>query len=98
MGYLTGGIERDIVARSAENWRDPWMDGVGWHFRRMSRGEINSNPMERELFSSESISERLVREVIQNSLDAGLRRRQGNKRAGFRSCAFFVARCSAAAG
>ena len=58
------------------------MDGVGWHFRRMSRGEINSNPMERELFSSESISERLVREVIQNSLDAGLRRRQGNNAQG----------------
>ncbi len=54
------------------------MDGVGWHFRQMSRGEINSNPMERELFSSESISERLVREVIQNSLDASLRKIDSN--------------------
>ena len=58
------------------------MDDVRWHFRQMSRGEINSNPMERELFSSESISERLVREVIQNALDAGLRRRQGKSAQG----------------
>ena len=45
-----------------------------WHFRQMSRGELNQNPMERELFAAETINERLVREAIQNSLDAGLAR------------------------
>ena len=53
------------------------MDALQWNFREMMPREINSNPMERELIasgSSEAISERLVREVIQNSLDASLRR------------------------
>ncbi len=45
-----------------------------WRFRQMSRGELNQNPMERELFAAETINERLVREAIQNSLDAGLAR------------------------
>ncbi len=40
----------------------------------MGRGELNQNPMEREFFTGEAINERLVREVIQNSLDAAVAR------------------------
>ena len=47
------------------------MVDVRWHFRPMQRAEINQDPMEREFFSGESINERLVREAVQNSLDAG---------------------------
>ena len=50
------------------------MADVRWHFREMSPAEINQNPMERELFAEESLNERLVREAVQNSLDAGIAR------------------------
>lgn len=50
------------------------MSDVRWHFREMARGEINQDPMERELFSEEPINDRLIREAIQNSLDAAIRR------------------------
>ncbi|OPY04602.1 MAG: hypothetical protein A4E67_02320 [Syntrophaceae bacterium PtaB.Bin038] len=46
-----------------------------WKFRPMSRGEINVDPIEGEFFSTEilgSLSDAVVREAIQNSLDAGL--------------------------
>ena len=46
-----------------------------WEFRVMVKGEMNSDPIESEFFSTEhldSISDALVRECIQNSLDAGL--------------------------
>ena len=46
------------------------MAGVKWQFRQMSRAEINLEAMEREFFQEEPINVRLVREVIQNSLDA----------------------------
>jgi hypothetical protein len=44
-----------------------------WRFRAMSRGEINVDPIEGEFFTTEalgSLSDALVREAIQNSLDA----------------------------
>lgn len=44
-----------------------------WRFRRMQPGEINVDPIEGEFFSTEalgSITDALVRESIQNSLDA----------------------------
>lgn len=44
----------------------------------MSRAEINQDPMEREFFDDEPINTRLVRETIQNSLDAGLARASGD--------------------
>lgn len=50
------------------------MADVRWRFREMSPAEINQNPMERELFAEESLNERLVREAVQNSLDAGVAR------------------------
>ena len=50
------------------------MVDVKWRFREMARAEINQDPMERVAFIEESINERLVREAIQNSLDASLAR------------------------
>ena len=44
-----------------------------WRFRRMLPGEMNIDPIESEFFSTEaldSMSDALVRESIQNSLDA----------------------------
>ncbi|MBI2318114.1 MAG: hypothetical protein HYY28_14870 [Betaproteobacteria bacterium] len=52
-----------------------------WRFRRMQPGEMNIDPIEGEFFSTEalgSLADALVREAIQNSLDArapGLRAR-----------------------
>ena len=50
------------------------MDLVSWRFREMARAEMNQDPMQREFFEGESINTRLVRESIQNSLDAGIAR------------------------
>ena len=44
-----------------------------WRFREMQPGEINIDPIEGEFFTTEaigSITDALVRESIQNSLDA----------------------------
>ncbi|MCL6639713.1 MAG: hypothetical protein K6T80_08575, partial [Firmicutes bacterium] len=44
-----------------------------WKFRRMQPGEMNIDPIEGEFFSTEalgSLADALVREAIQNSLDA----------------------------
>lgn len=48
------------------------MPEVKWQFRRMSPAEKNHESVEREFFQEENINVRLVREVIQNSLDAAL--------------------------
>lgn len=51
------------------------MSDPQWAFRKMSRGEINVDPIEGEFFSTEalgSLSDAIVREAIQNSLDAGI--------------------------
>lgn len=45
---------------------------IKWRFRKMTRAEINQDPMEREFFDEEPLNTRLVREAIQNSLDAGI--------------------------
>ncbi len=50
-----------------------------WRFRKMSKAELNQDPMEREFFEGESINTRLVRESIQNSLDAAISRFSGNQ-------------------
>jgi len=42
----------------------------GWCFRRMQRGKINADPVQGEFFTQEGFDDSLVREVIQNSLDA----------------------------
>ncbi len=46
-----------------------------WQFRRMSKGEMNIDPIEGEFFSTEalgSLSDALIREAVQNSLDAAI--------------------------
>ena len=51
-----------------------------WHFREMSRGEINQDPTQEDYFNTdhlESFSDALVREAIQNSLDAKPRGTEG---------------------
>lgn len=47
-----------------------------WHFRKMARAEINQDPTQEDFFNTEHLpdfADALVRESIQNSLDAGLR-------------------------
>jgi hypothetical protein len=44
-----------------------------WQFRKMNKGEMNVDPIEGEFFSTEalgSLPDALIREAIQNSLDA----------------------------
>lgn len=46
-----------------------------WQFRKMGKGEMNIDPIEGEFFSTEalgSLSDALIREAIQNSLDAAI--------------------------
>lgn len=50
------------------------MVDVQWRFRKMTRAEMNQDPMQREFFEGEAINTRLVRESIQNSLDAAIAR------------------------
>jgi hypothetical protein len=57
------------------------LDVAGWQFRRMQAGEMNIDPIEAEFFSTDalgSLTDALVREAIQNSLDA--RQRQSAAR------------------
>jgi len=56
-----------------------------WRFRRMQPGEMNIDPIEGEFFSTEalgSLADALVREAIQNSLDARAPGMQARVRAG----------------
>ena len=48
------------------------MTDIRWQFRKKVRAEMNQDPMQREFFEGEPINTRLVRESIQNSLDAGI--------------------------
>lgn len=41
-----------------------------WRFREMDRGEINVDPVHDEFFKAQDLPDALVRETIQNSLDA----------------------------
>jgi hypothetical protein len=45
---------------------------TGWHFRKMERAEIAADPVQGEFFTPEGLADGLVREVIQNSLDAAM--------------------------
>lgn len=53
-----------------------------WHFREMDRGEINVDPVHDEFFKAQDLADALVREAIQNSLDA--RRGRSTVRVRFR--------------
>lgn len=54
------------------------MDAVKWRFRKMSPSEINQGTVVGEFFGDEPINTRLVREAIQNSLDAGIDKARSN--------------------
>lgn len=54
------------------------MDTVKWRFREMLPREINQGTVVGEFFGDEPINTRLVREAIQNSLDASIDRTLGN--------------------
>ena len=54
------------------------MQAVKWQFRAMSPSEINQGTVVGEFFGDEPINTRLVRESIQNSLDAGIDKALGN--------------------
>ena len=41
-----------------------------WGFRPLARGEVNSDPANAEFFTTNSLTDALVRELVQNSLDA----------------------------
>ena len=41
-----------------------------WHFRQMQKSEMNYDPIQGEFFNNQDIADRLVRESLQNSLDA----------------------------
>ena len=56
------------------------MNSVKWHFREMARTEMNQDIELGEFFSDERINDRLVREVIQNSLDASIAKKLSGKR------------------
>lgn len=64
--------------RGALKIRGCSMANVEWRFRKMQKSEMNQDPMEREFFEGEAINTRLVREAIQNSLDAGTSRLPAN--------------------
>ncbi|MCA1733373.1 MAG: hypothetical protein LC732_07185 [Acidobacteria bacterium] len=55
---------------------------ASWRFREMSRGEINVDPVHDEFFKAQDLPDALVREAIQNSLDA--RRGRATVRVRFR--------------
>ena len=48
------------------------MADIKWRFRKMLPAEVNQGTVVREFFEDEPINTRLVREAIQNSLDAAL--------------------------
>jgi len=53
---------------------------VMWYFRKMSRAEINQDPTQEDYFNTDHLdnfSDALVREAIQNSLDAKLKGSSG---------------------
>ncbi len=41
-----------------------------WHFLKMRKAEVNQDPIQGEFFTDQDIADRLVRESLQNSLDA----------------------------
>lgn len=56
------------------------MNQVGWKFRIPQESEVNQDPIEGEFFTTQDVgdfADGLVRESIQNSLDAGLKDKGG---------------------
>src|SRR4051794_1982047 len=55
-----------------------------WHFRSMDLGEVQVDPVHDEFFKAQDLADALVREAIQNSLDARLPRSRSPVRVRFR--------------
>jgi hypothetical protein len=55
-----------------------------WHFRTMDLGEVHVDPVHDEFFKAQDLADALVRESIQNSLDARAPRSRGPVRVRFR--------------
>ncbi|MGZ5441588.1 MAG: hypothetical protein ACXW5U_04025 [Thermoanaerobaculia bacterium] len=55
-----------------------------WHFRSMDLGEVHVDPVHDEFFKAQDLADALVRESIQNSLDARLPRSRSPVRVRFR--------------
>lgn len=55
-----------------------------WHFRSMDLGEVQVDPVHDEFFKAQDLADALVREAIQNSLDARLSRSRSPVRVRFR--------------
>jgi len=55
-----------------------------WHFRTMDAGEVHVDPVHDEFFKAQDLADALVRESIQNSLDARVPRSRSAVRVRFR--------------
>src|SRR5947208_9535672 len=55
-----------------------------WHFRSMDLGEVQVDPVHDEFFKAQDLADALVRESIQNSLDARVARSRSPVRVRFR--------------
>jgi len=60
------------------------MDFPSWHFRSMDAGEVHVDPVHDEFFKAQDLADALVRESIQNSLDARPPRSRAPVRVAFR--------------
>ena len=58
-----------------------------WHFRSMDLSEVQVDPVHDEFFKAQDLADALVRESIQNSLDARLPRSRSPVRVRFRFAA-----------
>src|SRR5215212_2732279 len=58
-----------------------------WHFRPMQPGEVHVDPVHDEFFKAQDLADALVRESIQNSLDARIPRSRSPVRVRFRFAA-----------
>lgn len=58
-----------------------------WHFRTMDLGEVQVDPVHDEFFKAQDLADALVRESIQNSLDARVPRSRAPVRVRFRFAA-----------
>src|SRR3981189_2348538 len=65
--------------------RSPYMSRFpSWHFRSMDLGEVQVDPVHDEFFKAQDLADALVRESIQNSLDARVPRSRSPVRVRFR--------------
>src|SRR5438094_35679 len=67
--------------------RSPMSQFPSWHFRSMEPGEVHVDPVHDEFFKAQDLADALVRESIQNSLDAKATRSRSPVRVRFRFAA-----------